>query len=81
MGFSRKLLTDYLKSLGKRHVLFSTYTDKKENQIFLIYQEIQSGAVAKSYMRKGFLIYEGMRKYFPINEEAVSHTNFATAQY
>jgi hypothetical protein len=26
------------------------YTDKKENQIFLIYKEIQSGAVAKSYM-------------------------------
>jgi hypothetical protein len=32
------------------------YTDKKENKIFLIYREIQSGAVAKSYMRKGFLI-------------------------
>ncbi len=42
------------------------YTDKKENQIFLIYKEIQSGAVAKSYMRKGFLIYEEMRKYFSI---------------
>ncbi len=49
------------------------YTDKKENQIFFIYKEIQSGAVAKSYMRKGFLIYEEMRKYFPQNEEAVSH--------
>jgi hypothetical protein len=24
-------------------------------------------------MRKGFLIYEEMRKYFPIYEEAVSH--------
>jgi hypothetical protein len=24
-------------------------------------------------MRKGFLIYEEMRKYFPIDEEAVSH--------
>jgi hypothetical protein len=47
-------------------------TDKKENLIFLIYKEIQSGAVAKSYMRKG-LIYEEMRKYFPIYEEAVSH--------
>ncbi len=32
------------------------YTDTKENQIFLIIKEIQSGAVAKSYMRKGFLI-------------------------
>jgi hypothetical protein len=26
------------------------YTDKKEYQIFLMYQEIQNGAVAKSYM-------------------------------
>jgi hypothetical protein len=32
------------------------YTDIKANQIFLRYKEIQSGAVAKSYMRKGFLI-------------------------
>jgi hypothetical protein len=49
------------------------YTDEKENQTFLIYREIQSGAVAKSYMRKGFLIYQEMPKYFPIYEEAVSH--------
>jgi len=48
-------------------------TDKKENQIFLDYKEILNGAVAKSYMRKGFLIYEEMRKFFPIYEEAVSH--------
>jgi hypothetical protein len=46
---------------------------EKENQIFLIYKEIQSGAVAKSYMRKGYLFYEEMPKYFPIYEEAVSH--------
>ncbi len=51
----------------------TVYTDKKENQIFLIYKEIQSDAVAKSYMKKGFLIYEEMRKYFSIYEEAVSH--------
>jgi hypothetical protein len=31
------------------------------------------GAVAKLYMREGFLIYEEMHKYFPIYEEAVSH--------
>ena len=31
------------------------------------------GSVAKSYTRKGFLIYEEMRKYFSIYEEAVSH--------
>jgi hypothetical protein len=40
---------------------YVTYcTDKKENPIFLIYKEFQSGAVAKSYMRKGFLIYVEM---------------------
>jgi hypothetical protein len=49
--------------------LLCIYTDKKENQLFLMYKEIQSGAVAKSYMRKGCLIFEEMRKY----EEAVSH--------
>ncbi len=47
--------------------------DKKENQIFLIYKEIYDGAIAKSYMRKGFLIYEEVRKYLTIYEEAVSH--------
>jgi hypothetical protein len=30
---------------------------KKENKIFLIYMEIQNGAVAKSYMTNGLLIY------------------------
>jgi hypothetical protein len=49
------------------------FTDKKENQIFLVSKEIQNGAVAKSYMRKGFLIYEEMRKFLTIFEEAVSH--------
>ncbi len=39
------------------YFVFSCYTDKKENNIFLIYKEIQSGAVAKSYMRKGLLIW------------------------
>ncbi len=55
--------------------LLQTHTDKKENQIFLLCKEIQSGAVCKVYMRKGFLIYEEMREYFPIHvyEEAVSH--------
>jgi hypothetical protein len=53
-------------------LLLST-TDKKENKIFLTYKEIQSGAIAKSYTRKGFLIYEEMRKYFTIYEKAGSH--------
>jgi hypothetical protein len=30
---------------------------KKEKQVFLIYKEIQSAAVAKSYMTNGLLIY------------------------
>ncbi len=73
MGFSRKLLTDYLKSLGKRLVLFSTYTDKKENQIFLIYKEIHNGAVAKSYMTNGLLIYGEIFAHFLIYQEALPH--------
>ncbi len=32
-------------------------TDEKENQIFLIYKEIPNGAVAKSYMTNGLIIY------------------------
>ncbi len=38
-------------------------TVKKEKNIFLIYKEIQKGSGAKSYMMKGFLTYEEMRKY------------------
>jgi hypothetical protein len=48
---------------------FSSYrehTDKKENQIFLIYKEIQSGAVAKSYMTNGLLIYGEIFAHFLI---------------
>jgi hypothetical protein len=46
----------------------SRYTDKKENQIFLIYKEIQSGAVAKSYMSmtNGLLIYRAIFAHFLI---------------
>jgi hypothetical protein len=53
----------------------SMYTDKKENQIFLIHKEIQSGAVAKSYTTNGLLIY-CMFKYLRISsyEEAIPHT-------
>jgi hypothetical protein len=75
-------LSQYKDDITRRHYTISikrlqnrdrNYTDKKENQIFLIYKEILSGAVAKSYMRKGFPIYEEMRKYYPIYEEAVRH--------
>jgi hypothetical protein len=43
---------------------------KKETKFSLYNMEIQMVSVAKSYMRKGFLIYEEMRKYLTIYEEA-----------
>jgi hypothetical protein len=44
------------------------YTDKKENQIFFIYEEIQNGAVAKSYMINAFLTASSyMGKYLRIS--------------
>ncbi len=67
---------EYLK---KARLFSCRCIDKKENKIFLIYEEIQCGAVAKSYMRKGFLIYEEMRKYFPMYEEALVINDFETA--
>ncbi len=36
-------------------------------------EEIQTGAVAKSYTRKGFVIYKEMRKYLVVHREAFSH--------
>jgi hypothetical protein len=39
-------------------------TDKKVNQIFLIYKEIQNGAVAKSYMTNGLIIYGEIFAHF-----------------
>jgi hypothetical protein len=41
-------------------------TDKKENQIFLIYKEFQNGAVAKSYITNGLLI-QYMGKHLSIS--------------
>jgi hypothetical protein len=56
------------------------YTDKKENQIFLIYKEIQSGDVAKSYIGRGFLIYEEMRANIsPYMRRPLVKYDFATA--
>jgi hypothetical protein len=42
------------------------YTDKKENQILLIYREIQNGAVAKSYRTNDLLIYGEIFAHFLI---------------
>ncbi len=50
-----------------------SYTYKKENQIFLTYKEIQSGAVAKSYMTNGLLIYGELFAHFLIYWEALPH--------
>jgi hypothetical protein len=72
--FLQSHLRDYDSAVHTLHTSTNEYyTDRKENKIFLIYKEIQNGAVEKSYLRKGFQIYEEMRKYFPMYEEAVSH--------
>jgi hypothetical protein len=55
--------------VSKNINLCTSYTDKKENKIFLISKEIQMGSGAKSYLRKGFLIDEEMRKFFPNYED------------
>jgi hypothetical protein len=50
-------------TLIKKKTKFSSYRRQ------FIWDRLQS----HTYMRKGFLIYEEMRKIFPINEEAVNH--------
>jgi hypothetical protein len=49
---------------GAVHAAMGARTDEKEKQIFLIYKEIQSGAVAKSYMTNGILIYGEIFAHF-----------------
>jgi hypothetical protein len=49
------------------------YTDKKEKKLFP-----HMGSVAKSYVRKSVLLYEEMRKYLSIYEEALVIYDFAT---
>ncbi len=51
----------------------ATRTDKRENKIFLIYKEIQGGAVAKSYITNGLLIYGELFAHFLIYYEALPH--------
>jgi hypothetical protein len=55
------------------YINYVNFTDKKEKKIFLIYKEIQSGAVAKSYMTNGLLIYGEIFGHFLINYEALPH--------
>ncbi len=54
-------------------VIISAHTDKIENKNFPHIKGNSEWSGAKSYMRRGFLIYEEMRKYFTIYEEAISH--------
>jgi hypothetical protein len=54
-------------------IQYSLNTDKKENQVFLIYKDIQSGAVAKSYMTNGLLKYGEIFARFLIYEEALPY--------
>ncbi len=54
--FSYEQVQSDRKKLPKvPYILFRMYTDKKENQIFFIYKDIQNGAVAKSYMANGLI--------------------------
>jgi hypothetical protein len=58
------------------------YTDKKENQIFLIFREIQNGEVAKSYMTIKASSYMG--KYLRISSyirKPFLTYDFATAPF
>jgi hypothetical protein len=48
---------------------------------FSYYKETQNGEVAKSYMRKGFLIYEEMRKYLTYKRRPLVIYYFATAPF
>jgi hypothetical protein len=59
--------------MGRGAIETGSYTDKKENQIFLIFKAFQSGAVAKLYMTNGLLIYEEIFAHFRIYEEAIPH--------
>ncbi len=43
------------------------FTDKEENTIFLIYKEIQNGAVAKLYMTNGLIESSYLVKYLRIS--------------
>jgi hypothetical protein len=57
-------------------ISITDYPDKKGNQIFLIYKEIQGVAFAKSYimyMTNGLLRYGEIFAHFLIYYEALPH--------
>jgi hypothetical protein len=53
----KHLYTAHIPKYTSRYTSTVLNTDKKENIIFLIFKEIHNGAVAKSYMTDGILIY------------------------
>ncbi len=55
-----------------KYINYNALIKKKTNFSSYI-RKIQMGLDAKSYMRKRFPIYEEMRKFSTIYEEAVSH--------
>ncbi len=69
--YAKSTLTSLLALLLFHFIFFSNsvYTlIKKQNQIFFIYKEIQNGAVAKSYMTNGLLIYGEIFPHFLIRK-------------
>ena len=56
-GFHRQM-KEALRARMENGDWYGHHTDKKENQNFPIYKEIQNGAVAKSYITNGLLIYD-----------------------
>ncbi len=57
--------------MGQRNLIklyFLNHTDKNENKIFLIYKEVETGAVSNSYMSNGLLIYEQIFAHFLIRK-------------
>jgi hypothetical protein len=69
----------YLCAIHCRQIHCCYCTDKKENEIFLIYKEIQSEAVAKSSMRKGYLIMRKCGNISPYMRRPLVIYDFATA--
>jgi hypothetical protein len=56
------------------------YTDKKEKLFpHILYKEIQKGAVAKSYMTNGPLIYDQIYAHFPYIRKPFFIYDLATA--
>jgi hypothetical protein len=65
-------VTNKQKGIVERKIKKAFCIDKKENQIFLIYKEIQNGAVAKSYMTNGLLIHGEIFEHFLIYDFATA---------